>query len=468
MTTIVSLNSSLKLVVDENIPRRRPNRASEFVKRYNPIKQKTSNAVRSNFQLESSIAKTSLSRQMEHLISYVEQGSVEKALQLFDEMNKRSSFVWNLVIRALTNNGYFEEALDLYHQMCIEGVQPDKFTFPFVIKACGGCLDLVGGQKVHSNLFKVGLDSDLHVSNSLISMYAKVGHIRSAENVFDEMPVRDLVSWNSMINGYIFVNDGLTSLTFVSKMQQSNIQTDRFTLVSALNASSLLRSLPNGKQIHAIIIKTKFESNEMIQTSLLDMYAKCDGIHYAEKFFNMISPRHVAAWNAMIRGYNLNNQPLESFSCLTKMQENRINPDIISLINFLPSCSQLQSTFSGKTVHGYAIRMGFLPHIVLETALIDMYGKCGNPNLSEIIFNRMDQRNLISRNTMIDAHVKNGQYQNALKIFHEIWYDGFKPDATTITVILDAISDIAGLREGKQIHGLGTFSARQMNLSCLS
>ncbi|XP_023751264.1 pentatricopeptide repeat-containing protein At4g35130, chloroplastic [Lactuca sativa] len=449
MTTILSLNSSFKFAVNENKARRGRKRASEFINQYDPIKQKISNSVRS----KSSITKTSSSRQMEHLVSYVEDGSVENALQLFDEMNKRSTFVWNIVIRALTNNGYFKEALKLYLQMCIEGVQPDKFTFPFVIKACGGCLDLVTGKKVHSNLFKFGLISDFHVSNSLILMYAKVGHIGSAEKVFDEMPVRDLVSWNSMINAYLFVNNGLTSLTCFSTMQQSGIKPDRFTIVSALHASSLIHSLPNGKQIHAIIIKTKSESNEMIQTSLIDMYVKCNAINYAERFFNLISPRHVAPWNAMIRGYNLNNQPLESFSCLKKMQENRINPDVISLINFLPSCSQLQSMISGKTIHGYAIRLGFLPHIFLETALIDMYGKCGNPRLSETIFDQMDQRNLISRNTMIDALVKNGRYQDALKIFRDIWDHDLKPDPTTITMILDIISDIAGLREGKQIHG---------------
>ncbi|KAL4585065.1 hypothetical protein LXL04_009678 [Taraxacum kok-saghyz] len=468
MTTILSLNSSLRFVVCENTPRREPKKASEFINQYDPIKQKFSTSVRSNFQSNSLIAKSNLSRQMEHLVSYVECGSVEVALQLLDEMNKRSSFVWNIAIRVLTNNGYFTEALDLYHQMCTKGVQPDKFTFPFVLKACGGCLDILSGQKVHSNLFKVGLYSDLHVSNSLISMYAKVGRIGFAEQVFDEMPVRDLVSWNSMINGYILANEGLSSLTCFSKMQQSEIKPDRFTIVSALHASSLIHSSPNGKQIHAKIIKSKFESNEMIQTSLIDMYAKCGAINYAERFFNMIAPRHAAAWNAMIGGYNQNNQPLKSISCLKEMQENRINPDVISLINFLPSCSQLQSIISGKSVHGYAIRMGFLPHVVLETALIDLYGKCGNPKLSEIIFNRMDQRNLISRNTLINALVKNGKYQIALKIFLDIWNDGFKPDPTTITLILDFIPDIAGLREVKQIHGYAVKSGFAPNTFVLN
>ncbi|KVH96519.1 Pentatricopeptide repeat-containing protein [Cynara cardunculus var. scolymus] len=453
MTTILSLTSSFKFVVKENTPRRGAKR-SEFINQYEPNKQKTFNSGRTfRFQSELSIGKTNLSRQMEDFVSYVESGSVEKALQLFDEMNERSSFLWNLIIRVLTNSGFFEEALDLYFRMSIEGTKADNFTFPFVIKACGGCLDHDVGRKIHSKLFKDGLDLDLHISNSLILMYAKLGCIGSAEKVFDEMPIRDLVSWNSMINGYIMISDGLASFMCVRKMQQYNMRPDRFTIMSTLHASSLVCSLPKGKEIHALTIKSKLECNPMVQTSLIDMYGKCGGMCYAERFFNMISQRHIASWNAMIRGYALNGRPLESFSCLRKMQENGCKPDNVSLINLLLSCSQVGSVLMGKTVHGYAIRMEFLSHIVLETALIDMYGKCGEPRLAELAFNRMHQRNLISRNTLIASLVQNGLYKDALKFFWDIWNDGLKPDAMTITGILPVYSEIAQLREGKQLHG---------------
>ncbi|KAK1408614.1 hypothetical protein QVD17_40542 [Tagetes erecta] len=454
MAAILSLISSFKLVTNENIPQKGAKRASEFIKQYDNIKHKAFSSVRTTkLQVKTSIEKTSLIRQMKVLVSYVESGSVDNALQLFDEMDKRSSFVWNLVIRVLTNNGFFVEALDLYDQMCFKGVRADKFTFPFVIKACGGCLDVFEGQKVHAKLFIVGLDLDLHICNSLILMYAKVGCIEFAEKVFDEMPVRDLVSWNSMIQGYILVNDGLSSLECVCKMQQHNFQPDRFTIVSALHATSLVCSVLKGKEIHALVIKSKLQCNEMVHTSLLDMYGKCGNICYAERVFNMSSCIHVAAWNAMIRGYALNGQPFESFTCLRKMQENGLKSDYVSLINLLPSCSQVGSLLSSKTVHAYAIRMGFLPHIVLDTALIDMYGKCSEPKLAKLVFDQMHQRNLISHTTLISALGQNGQYRDALRIFFDMWSDGFKADAMTITAILPVYYEIASLREGKQIHG---------------
>ncbi|KAK9056101.1 hypothetical protein SSX86_027189 [Deinandra increscens subsp. villosa] len=454
MAAILSLSSSFKFVINDNTPRRQPKRASEFINNYDPVKQKTFKYVKTpNFQSNSSVRKTNLSHQMENFISYVERGFVDTAIQLFDEMDKTSTFVWNLAIRVLTNNGLFKEALDLYHQMLVQGVRADRFTFPFVIKACGGCLDLVKGQNVHSKLFTVGLDLDLHISNSLILMYAKCGYIDFAEKVFDEMPVRDLVSWNTMINGYILVNDGLRSLERVRGMQQHRIQPDRFTIVSALHASSLMCSLPKGKEVHTLVIKSELERNEMVQTSLIDMYGKCGGIRYAERVFNMNSRIHVAAWNTMIHGYALNGQPFESFSCFRKLQENGLKPDNVSLINLLPSCSQVGSLLRGKAIHAYIIRMGFLPHIVLETALIDMYGKCEEPGLAKLIFNQMHSRNLISHNTLISALGQNSQYRDSLKLFCDMWNDGFKPDAITVTAILPAYSELAHLREGKQIHG---------------
>nr|XP_043625477.1 pentatricopeptide repeat-containing protein At4g35130, chloroplastic [Erigeron canadensis] len=447
---ILSFSSSFKFVCNDKTQQKRMRRA-KIINQYDSYKLKTSNTVKNvKFQ---SISKTVFSQKMEILASLVERGSIEDALQVFDEMPKRSSFVWNFVIRVLTNNGYFEDAIGLYCQMCVEGIRGDKYTFPFVIKACGGCLDVFEGRKVHSKLFKVGLDMDLHVSNSLILMYAKHGCIEIAEKVFREMGFRDLVSWNSMINGYILVNDVLSSLECFRKMHGERVQLDRFTIVNALHASSRIGSLRSGKEIHAQAIKGDLDCNEMVQTSLIDMYGKSGGMCYAERVFNMMSQKHVAAWNAMIRGYASNGQSFESFSCLRTMQENGIKPDNVSLINLLPSCSQLRTMWSGKAVHGYAVRMGFLPHIVLGTAIIDMYGKCGEPRLAKQVFNQMHQRNLISYNTLITALGQNGQYTDALNFFWDIWNNGFKPDAMTITSILPVYSEIAWLREGKQIHG---------------
>uniref|UniRef100_A0A2N9HIK2 DYW domain-containing protein n=1 Tax=Fagus sylvatica TaxID=28930 RepID=A0A2N9HIK2_FAGSY len=388
------------------------------------------------------------------LCYFADSGCMENALYLFEKMIHMDTYIWNVMIRGFTNNGLFREAVDFYCRMGFEGVRGDNFTYPFVIKACTGLLSLMEGKKVHAKLFKIGLDLDVYVCNSLIAMYAKMGLIEFAERVFGEMPVRDLVSWNSMISGYVAVGDSWSSLMYFYEMQALGMNPDRFSMISALGACSLEYCLQGGKEIHCQVLKCGFELDIMVQTSIIDMYGKCGRMDYAEMLFDRISPRNVVAWNAIIGGYTLNTYFLVSLACLRKMQDtDNLNPDIITLINVLPSCAQLQALLESKSVHGYAIRKGLLPHPVLETALVDMYGECRKLNLAEHVFGQMTGKNLISWNAMLAAYVQNGRNNKALVLFRDIWNQPFKPDAFTFASILPAYSESASLREGKQIHG---------------
>ncbi|XP_021903849.1 pentatricopeptide repeat-containing protein At4g35130, chloroplastic-like [Carica papaya] len=388
------------------------------------------------------------------LSAFVESRSMENALYLFQQMNCPDSYVWNVMIRGFTNNGLLQEALDFYYRMVFEGVCTDNFTYPFVIKACAGLLSLVEGEKLHAKLFKLGLNLDVYVCNSLISMYMKLGCVEDAQKVFEEMPLRDLVSWNSMISGYKMLGDGSGSLMYFREMLDSGIRPDKFSLISSLGASSLEFSLQSGKEIHGQAIRNGLETDNMIQTSLIDMYSKCGKMGYAERIFNGILSRNIVAWNALIAGYCLNGHILDAFSCLKSMldDDKELNPDTITLINFLPACAQIGVLSMGKAVHGYAIRKGFLPHVVLETALIDMYGQCGEFSLAESIFFKMMEKNLVSWNAMVAAYVQNGQNKQALALFEDLWNKLLKPDATTIATIVPACAELASLNECMQIH----------------
>ncbi|KAL5788943.1 hypothetical protein ACOSP7_005892 [Xanthoceras sorbifolium] len=392
------------------------------------------------------------------LQSLVDSGSMDGAVSLFDKINCLDTYIWNVMIRGFTNNGLFREAVDFYRRMERGGFRADNFTYPFVIKACGGLLWSFGGEMVHAKLFKCGLDWDVYVCNSLIVMYMKMGCVECAERVFDEMPVRDLVSWNSMISGYHIVGDGMSSLMYFKEMQKHGMRHDRFSVISSLGASSSERCLKSGKEIHCQAIKSRLEMDVMVQTSLIDMYSKCGNVEYADRVFCRIFSRNVVAWNAMIGGYVLNAHFFESFTCLKKMQEDdKLSPDAITMINLLPSCAQLGALMEGKSIHGYAIRKGFLSHLVVETALVDMYGRCGELKMAECIFESMTEKNLVSWNAMIAAYTQNGQNKKALKLFQDLWsksHEPLIPDAITFASVLPAYAEIATLGEGRQIHAL--------------
>ncbi|XP_054776737.1 pentatricopeptide repeat-containing protein At4g35130, chloroplastic isoform X2 [Prosopis cineraria] len=344
------------------------------------------------------------------LVETVVSGSMEDAFSLFEKMNRFDTFIWNVMIRGYTDKGLFPEALDLYHRMELEGVPTDNLTYPFVIKACGCLLALTLGEKIHGKLFKVGLNRDVYICNALIAMYGKLGLVDLALRVFEEMPVRDLVSWNSMIGAYSLVKDHLNTLKCFREMLEIGIRPDKFTIINALDSCSLGVSLSLGKKIHCIAVKLGLESDVMVQTSLTDMYSKCRKLDYAERVFDRISLRSIVAWNVMIGGYALNGRPLQALGSMKKMvKADKLSVDNITLINLLPSCEQLGAVLLDK--------------------------------------------NLITLNAMIAVYVKNKHYVKALKLFEELMSANLRPDAFTIASILPAYAELASLREGKQIHG---------------
>lgn len=357
------------------------------------------------------------------------------------------------MIKGFVNNGLFKEASDFFRRMEFEGFRADKYTYPFVIKACAGLLCLKEGKKVHAKLVKVGLDLDVYVCNSLVSMYMKVGCVELGEKVFKEMPLRDLVSWNSMVSGYQLAGDGLSSLVWLREMAFAGMRPDKFSFISGLGACSIDGRGRNGKEIHCQVIRSGFEMDLMVETSLLYMYGKCGNVDYAERVFDRIVHKNIVAWNAMIAGYVLNSCFYESFACAKKMQEvGKLKPDAITMINLLPSCAQMRALLMGKSIHASAIRKGFIPHLVLETSLVDFYGRCAKLKLAEHIFMRINGKNLASWNAMIAAYVHNGRYTEALELFRHILYESVKPDAITIASVLPAYAELASLSEGKKIH----------------
>ncbi|CAO2815657.1 unnamed protein product [Amaranthus hypochondriacus] len=398
-------------------------------------------------------AKYELKLQTKNLCTLIENGCLEDALKVFDEMLKRDTFVWNVILRALVDVGLYEKAICYYQRMQFDGVNADYLTYPFVIKACSWLLLMDEGEKVQAKVIKTGLIEDLFICNALIAMYSKLGFMESSEKLFNEMVVKDLVSWNSMISGYVSINDGCNALMYFRNMQAFGMIPDRFSIISALNACCINSFLEKGKEIHCYLIKIDLKMDVMVQTALMDMYSKCRDLGYAERYFVGIDRMNIGSWNAMIGGYVLHEMPFEAFSSLKKIQEDyKLVPDEITLINLLPTCAQTRSLLQGKSVHGFAVRKGFISHVVLETALIDMYGKCRKLKYAELLFNQMKSKTSISWNVMVAAYVQNESYKEGLKLFKGFLKANLEPDAVILASVLPAYAESASLREGEQIH----------------
>nr|DAD42156.1 TPA_asm: hypothetical protein HUJ06_000386 [Nelumbo nucifera] len=157
--------------------------------------------------------------------------SVDFARVFFDRLPiSPPLFSWNSIIRQYAKSPQPIEAVKLFSGLLRTGIRPDNFTYPFVLKACGRCSMLEEGGAVHSLIFKTGLYSDRYIGNTLLRMYAACSAIGFSRQVFDEMTYRDVVSWSSIIAGYVACNLPLNALRMFQNIKLENVQPNSVTL----------------------------------------------------------------------------------------------------------------------------------------------------------------------------------------------------------------------------------------------
>eukprot|EP01018_Ginkgo_biloba_P020807 Gb_00199 [translate_table: standard] len=379
-------------------------------------------------------------------------GNMEYARLVFDKMNERNIFLWNAIIRGYARNGPCDEAITLYYQMQRAGVKPDNFTFPFVLKACAEISALQEGKEIHDDIIRTGFELDVFVGNSLVTMYAKCGSIDLARQLFDKMSNRDVVSWNAMIVGFAQNGHSSDALSLFNQMLQANLKPDSITLVSVLQACAHLGALQQGKWIHDYINRSGFPSNISVENSLVAMYSKCGRVTVARLLFDKMSKRDVVSWNAMIAGYTQNGHANEALNLFHQMQLADITPNSVTMVSMLSACALLTALEQGKCIHGYIIRSGFMSDVVLDTAVIDMYAKCGSIVLARHLFDKMFPRNVVSWNAMIAGYAQCGHSNEALTLFNQMQITDLKPNSITMASVLPLCANLTALHQRKGIH----------------
>jgi pentatricopeptide repeat protein len=372
------------------------------------------------------------------------------ARQVFNEICYPNTLLWNVMIRGYATNGFPQEALWLYIQMQGNGVQPDNFTFPFLIKACAGSLSLQrANQILHARVFRKGFESDVFVGTELIIAYAKWNCIDIARHLFDKMIQRDLVAWNAMITGYVQNGYPEEALKLFCQMQTTGIKPDSTSIVGVLQACAQLEALQEGKWIHNYIIQKGFESNVFVGNSLLAMYCSCGNVEVARQLFNRMVTRNVVSWNSIIAGYAQNGHHSEALTLFNQMHLAGLKANMITLVSVLPACGHLAALQQGKWIHSYIIRSQ-VESEVATTALIDMYAKCGSLGIARRLFDRMSERDLASWNAMIAGYGLHGHGKDATALFSQMPMMGMKPNNITFVSLLSACSHAGLVDKGWQ------------------
>lgn len=348
--------------------------------------------------------------------------------------------------------GDFKESIYLFKMMMKKGIEVDSYTFSCILKCLAASGGLKEGERVHGYLLKLGFGSYNSVVNSLITFYFKGKRVESASELFDELIDRDVISWNSMISGY--VSNGLAEkgLEVFKEMLYLGIDVDLATIVTVLVGCANSGTLSLGKAVHALAIKACFERKLNFNNTLLDMYSKCGDLDGALRVFEKMGERNVVSWTSMIAGYTRDGQSDGAIRLLQQMEREGVKLDVVAITSVLHACARSGSLENGKDVHDYIKANNVESNLFVCNALMDMYAKCGSMEDANSIFSRMAVKDIISWNTMIGGYSKNCLPNEALKMLAAMLKE-LKPDSRTLACILPACASLAALERGKEIHG---------------
>lgn len=379
-------------------------------------------------------------------------GRVDGAFAVFDRMLERNVVSWTTLMCGHIQNSNAKDSLFLFSQMGLSGVKPNDFTFSTNLKACSMLNAPDIGMQIHGICVKTGFDLVSVVGNSIIGMYSKCGRINEAAHMFEVMPVRNLISWNSMIAGYTLAGFGEKALVLFQKMQDHREVPDEFTVTSTLKACSDLNVIRKGIQIHAFLITSGFpysvKSN--IAGALIDMYVKCGKLFEARRVFDHIEQKHMISWSALILGYSQEGNLAEAKDLFRQLRESSIQVDGFALSSMMGVFADFALVEQGKQMHAYAIKIPSGLDLSVCNSILDMYLKCGMTDEAERFFSEMPTRNVISWTVMITGFGKHGLGKEAIYLFNKMLLDHIDPDDVTYLAVLLACSHCGLAQEGQE------------------
>uniref|UniRef100_A0A1D1ZA88 Pentatricopeptide repeat-containing protein At5g56310 n=1 Tax=Anthurium amnicola TaxID=1678845 RepID=A0A1D1ZA88_9ARAE len=337
-------------------------------------------------------------------------GFKDYACSVFAHVERPDLYLYNTVIKALSQTELAGDAIALYGRIQVTGFRPDTYSFPFVLKAVAHLSQLAVGREIHGQIVRMGFSSDVHVATALIHMYSVCEDIRDARHLFDEVHHRDLISWNAMVAGYakhgdmegaralfeqmpernviswtavvagyVQSNRPMEAINVFRRMQlEEHVEPDEIALLAALSACAHLGALQLGEWIHSYIDKRGLCKIVPLMNALVDMYAKSGNIGKAVEVFESMSHTSVVSWTTAIAGLASHGLSFEALEMFRRMEKANQKPNDVTFLAILSACSHVGLVDMGRYYFdSMCSRHHIKPRIEHYGCMVDLLGRAG-------------------------------------------------------------------------------------------
>ncbi|OVA05441.1 Pentatricopeptide repeat [Macleaya cordata] len=392
-----------------------------------------------------------------HLVNLYSKLDLPNSAQLVLSLTPdRSVVTWTALISGSVQNGHFSSALLHFSNMRRESIQPNDFTFPCTFKASAALRSSLTGKQLHALSIKDGLISDVFVGCSAFDMYCKTGLREDANKMFDEMPERNLATWNAYISNSVFDGRIHDAIRAFIEFRRVGGEPNSITICAFLNACSDTSDLLLGRQLHGFLIRNGSNNDVSVCNGLVDFYGKCRQVELSEMVFNGISRPNDVSWSSLVAAYVQNDEEEKACVAFLNARKEGFEPTDFMVSSVLSACAGLAGLELGRSVHGLAVKACVDGNLYVGSALVDMYAKCGSIRDSERAFCELPERNLITWNAMIGGYAHQGDARMALAVFEEMTEGGnvVLPNYVTFVSVLSACSRAGLVKEGTEIFEL--------------
>ncbi|KAK9057091.1 hypothetical protein SSX86_024458 [Deinandra increscens subsp. villosa] len=385
------------------------------------------------------------------VILYSKTGDMKSARQVFDEMRERSVVSWTAVLSGYAQNGYAEEALKVFVGMRRAGVKANQFTYASALNACTRLMSLNYGLQIQGCVHKGRFYCYCFVQCALIELHSKCGKMEDACYIFDMMPVKDLVSWNSMIGGLAVCGFSNDAILMFRLMFRDGMTPDNFTLASVFMACAQSKDLLNVMQLHGFVLKFGFGSYNSLNGSLINAYAKSGSVRSAGRIYKSMIKKDTISCTALIAGYaREGSNTMTAINLFMDLRQVIVNVDNVILCSMINICANKSSLILGKELHALSLKCLACDDVPMNNALIDMYSKCGEIIDARKVFDEMKEKNIISWTSLIAGYGKQGYGNRAIALYKQMVDEGFKPNGITFLSLLFSCSHCGLTTEGRE------------------